>query len=325
MTASPAGPDHGPAVHLERLSRSYARSGGHGETLALDHVDLTVDQGEVHGLLGPNGAGKTTLCKILATVLLPTTGTALVDGHDVLTRAPRVRAVVGLVVGGERGLYTRLTARQNLRYWAALARVPRRDAASRVSALLERVGLTDRADARVETFSRGMKQRLHLARGLVGDPRVLILDEPTNGLDPVGAREFRSLVGELQRDGKTVLITTHDMAEAESLCDRVSLIDHGRILRTESPRTIGRWISAYERVDVDGLTDAGRAALANLPGVSHLEPLADGRTRVHTCAEGATREVLQAAVAAGVTSLSTSRPSLTEVYLDVIGNRGLRL
>jgi len=217
------------AITARALRRLY------GERTALDGVDLSVPVAEVHGLLGPNGAGKTTFCKILSTVLVPTSGTATIAGYDVVRDTGAVRRAVGIVFGGERGLYTRLTARQNLLYWSALYRQRSADGRRRATALLDRVGLADRADQRVETFSRGMKQRLHLARGLIGDPQVLILDEPTTGLDPVAAHEVRALIGELRERGLTVLVTTHDMAEAEAVCDRVSLINGGRLLATASP------------------------------------------------------------------------------------------
>ena len=290
---------------------------------ALEDVSLAVEAGEVHGLLGPNGAGKTTLCKILSTVLLPTTGTARVLGHDVVTETAAVRRLVGIVFGGERGLYTRLTARQNLRYWAALYLLPGAEGNRRADELLERVGLTDRADSRVETFSRGMKQRLHLARGLIADPPVLLLDEPTTGMDPLAAREFRSMVNELRVEGRTILLTTHDMVEAEAVCDRVTLIDRGRVLATESPRTLGRWLSRFERIDADGVDEALLAAVAAVDGVGSTACNADGSVRIEISADGATAVVLAHLVAAGVTSVRTSVPSLEEVYLQLIGGRGL--
>src|SRR5436190_11933180 len=208
------------------------------EVVALDRVSLSVPEGEIHGLLGPNGAGKTTLVKIFSTVLLPTSGEARVLGRNVVREAQLVRPLIGIVFGGERGLYPRLTARQNLEYWGALYRLATPQVRRRVEELLERVGLTERADARVETFSRGMKQRLHLARGLVGNAKVLFLDEPTTGMDPLAAREFRRLVVDLRAEGRTILLATHDMVEAETVCDRVTLIDRGRIVATESPGTL---------------------------------------------------------------------------------------
>src|SRR5579884_3441380 len=181
------------AVEVDEVQRVYTPK-KREPVVALDAVSLTIPVGEVHGLLGPNGAGKTTLVKILSTVLLPTSGRALVLGKDVVAETKAVRPLIGIVFGGERGLYTRLTARQNLEYWGALYRLPGGEIRRRAASLLERVGLADRADQRVEQFSRGMKQRLHLARGLIGDAKVLFLDEPTTGMDPLAAREFRALI-----------------------------------------------------------------------------------------------------------------------------------
>ena len=149
-------------------------------------------------------------------MLLPTQGHARVHGHDVVDETKAVRPLIGIVFGGERGLYWRLTGRQNLEYWAALYKLSARETRARAQRLIERVGLTERADERVETYSRGMKQRLHLARGLIGDAKVLFLDEPTTGMDPLAGREFRALIAELKDEGRTILLATHDMVEAET-------------------------------------------------------------------------------------------------------------
>lgn len=290
-------------------------------------VDLSVPAGEVHGLLGPNGAGKTTLCKILSTVLLPTAGEARILGHDVVRETAAVRRLVGIVFGGERGLYSRLTARQNLQFWAALYGLRGRALRQRVDALLDRVGLSGRAGHLVEGFSRGMKQRLHLARGLVGDPRVVLLDEPTTGMDPVAAREFRVLVGELHDEGRTVLLTTHDMAEAEAVCDRVTLIDGGQLLATERPATLSRWISTYARVVATelpaALVEQLAGELAGLPGVAEVRRVPPAGLRIETAVEDAVPRVLRALLDAGVTNVATEQPSLEDVYLHVIGERGM--
>ena len=292
---------------------------------ALDGVSLSIPTGEVHGLLGPNGAGKTTLVKILSTVLLPTEGRAFVCGHDVVTETKAVRPLIGIVFGGERGLYTRLSARQNLEYWGALYRLSGADIKQRSKALLERVGLTERADQRVEEFSRGMKQRLHLARGLMGDAKVLFLDEPTTGMDPLAAREFRTLIGELKGEGRTILLTTHDMVEAETVCDRVTLIDRGKVLATETPRTLGRLISRFQRIDVDDAPSELLVEIEALAGVSSVTTQADGSVRIEVNEEGATTVVLRRLVDAGVTSVRTSLPGLEEVYVQTIGSRGLEV
>lgn len=317
------------AVEVRGLRRVFGGRRRSPEVVALDGVDLAIRSGEVHGLLGPNGAGKTTLCKILSTVLLPTSGDAAVAGHDVVRDTAAVRRLVGIVFGGERGLYTRLTARQNLEFWAALYGLRGRALRTRVTALLERMGLAERARDRVEGFSRGMKQRLHLARGLVGDPRVVLLDEPTTGMDPVAAREFRTLVAELHAEGRTVLLTTHDMAEAEAVCDRVTLIDGGRLLATERPATLAGWIAAYARVEAvevpEALAQRLVGELTDLPGVAEVARVPPAGLRVETAAPEAAPVVVRALLDAGVTRVATTQPSLEEVYLHVIGERGMRV
>jgi ABC-2 type transport system ATP-binding protein len=309
------------AVQVRGLVREFLRRND-SPRIALTGIDLDVAAGSVHGLLGPNGAGKTTLCKILSTVLLPTAGAASVSGYDVVRDSRSVRRQIGIVFGGERGLYTRLTARQNLRYWAALYRLRNAEGARRTEQLLERFGLADRADERVESFSRGMKQRLHLARGLIGDPRVIILDEPTIGMDPVAAHDFRSLVSDLRSEGRSILITTHDMAEAEAVCDEVTLIDGGSILASADPKTIGTWISAFESVEATGVPERLLTRIREMQGVVGVT-VVDDRASIETGASGVAGEVLKVLVDAGVTSARLATPSLEQVYLHVIGNRGM--
>ena len=316
-----------PAIQTRNLGRIYKNQQKDAEDIvALCDVSIQVEAGEVHGLLGPNGAGKTTLVKILSTVLLPSSGSASVLGLDVERDTSAVRRSIGIVFGGDRGVYWHLTGRQNLEYWAALYNVPVRETNSRISKLLERVGLADRADHRVETYSRGMKQRLHLARGLVADARVLFLDEPTIGMDPLAARDFRQLVQELRHEGKTILLTTHDMAEAESICDRVALIDHGRVIAVETPRSLSRVVSQYERIDFECDHDSLAGQLRQMPGVSSVVRLTeDHQYRIDLSDGSAVREVLALLVRSGVTSIRTSLPSLEEVYVHIIGDRGLKL
>lgn len=313
------------AVLTSGLTRAYQVGKGRSARTvhALDGFELAVEPGEVHGLLGPNGAGKTTLCRILSTVLLPTSGSASVCGHDVVADAAAVKHAVGIVFGGDKGLYGRLTTRQNLAFWAALYGLHGRALRLRVDALLERTGLRDRADERVDTFSRGMKQRLHLTRGLVAESPVLILDEPTAGMDPVAARDFRLLVTQLRDERRTVLLTTHDMAEAAAVCDRVSLVDRGRLMITDTPHTIGSLISRYDRIDTAEVPADLWARLSQAPGVVSAVCLSDTAQRIETDSQAATTRVLEELVAAGVTRISTGRPGLEEVYLHLMGDRGM--
>src|SRR5919197_593787 len=204
-------------------------------TEALQGISFEVERGELFGLLGPNGAGKTTMIKVLTTLLLPTSGTARVLGFDVRGQARQIRPRVGYVFGGDRGLYDRLSAYDNLRYFADLYRVPPRARRERIDSLLEMVELKGRERERVETYSRGMKQRLHIARGLLHDPELLFLDEPTIGLDPLGARELRDTIANLHQAGKTILLTTHYMYEADALCQRIAVIANGSFVATGTP------------------------------------------------------------------------------------------
>jgi ABC-2 type transport system ATP-binding protein len=307
-------------VVADGLGRIYRRKRG-SEVAALTDLSLEIPQGEIHGLLGPNGAGKTTFCKILSTVLLPTVGSATVFGHDVVQESVRVRPLLGLVFGGERGLYGRLTARQNLRYWAALYLMPDSQGRRRTDFLLDRVGLSGDADVPVETFSRGMKQRLHLARGLIGTPRLMLLDEPTVGLDPVAALDFRQLLGELLADGMTILLTTHDMDEAEAVCHRVTLIDKGRVLTTETPRRLVETAARYRWVEADETPPAATNALAGLDGVVDVQ--SSGGLRVKVTGDDAAQRVVNLLIVNGARSVRVVPPRLEDVYLDIIGDRGM--
>jgi ABC-2 type transport system ATP-binding protein len=312
-------------VRTFRYGRTFSKTRSDKEIIALDNISINVRQGEIVGLLGPNGAGKTTLVKIISTVLLPTSGSVQVLGLDVRAETRSIQKRIGIVLGGEKGFYGRLSVRDNLDYWAAVYHVPRRIRAARISAVLERVGLTDRIQLPVDRLSKGMKQRLHLARGLVHDPELIILDEPTSGMDPVAAHEFRALVTDLRHSGRTILLATHDMAEAEAICDRIVLIDHGRILAVEHPKDLGSLFASYDRVDAQGIGTELLSRIRGLPGVGEVTPLEDSWMRIHTTSPSAASAILRALVDGGITALRTSSPSLEETYLSVIGNRGLRL
>ena len=218
---------------------------------AVDGIDLVVEPGEIFGLLGPNGAGKTTTMKMLATLLIPTSGTIRVLGIDPLERPRQVRARLGAMLSGERSLYWKLTGRENLEYFAALYHVPPAETKTRIADVLAAVKLADRADDYVERYSTGMRQRLALARALLPNPPLVVLDEPTVGLDPQASRDLRDRVRELKAQGRTVLLTTHYMEEADQLCDRVAIIDHGRIVALDTPAALKRTIRAEEVVHLE--------------------------------------------------------------------------
>jgi ABC-2 type transport system ATP-binding protein len=231
-------------VRVEQISKRFAVRRTWAEivaapfsrtyTQALTDVTLSIDQGEFFGLLGPNGAGKTTLFKILATLVIPDSGHALIDEHDAVADVKYVRKLLVPVVADERSLRWRLSAYENMRLYAALYRVPRSQEKGRIRELLEVVALADTGERQVGQFSSGMKQRLLVARALLARPRVLLLDEPTRGLDPLSARSLRAfLKDEISRgQGCTIVLATHNAEEAFHLCDRVAILDRGRVLTT---------------------------------------------------------------------------------------------
>jgi ABC-2 type transport system ATP-binding protein len=221
------------------------------EVVAVDDISFDMQPGELFGLLGPNGAGKTTTVKMLTTLLIPTGGTARVLGYDVVKQADAIRPRIGFIFGGERGLYWRLSGVDNLRYFASLYHVDPAVSKKRIPYLLELVGLADRGQEKVEGYSRGMKQRLHVARTLLHDPEVLFLDEPTLGLDPVGARELRLVIRNLQAENKTTLLTTHYMFEADALCQRIAVIDQGRIVALDTPEALKRHVSDLSVIELE--------------------------------------------------------------------------
>ena len=196
--------------------------------VAVDNVNVKIKPGEIIGLLGPNGAGKTTTVRMCSTLLTPTSGSIIVDGIDAVNHPQQARKRIGLVLGGESGFYNRASARKNLLFFADVAGVRGAARRERVESALEAVALSDRAEDRVRDFSRGMKQRLHIARALLGKPSLLLLDEPTNGLDPQIAAEIRSLIKSLATGGTGILLTSHMLSEVEQLANRIQVIAKGR-------------------------------------------------------------------------------------------------
>jgi ABC-2 type transport system ATP-binding protein len=244
------------AIEVQHLRRVYRPKLGVfrqtvKEVLAVQDVSFDIDQGELFGLVGPNGAGKTTTIKMLTTLLIPTAGSASIMGLDVVKQANEVRKQIGFIFGGERGLYWRLSGIDNLRYFASLYHVDPAISKTRIPYLLELVGLKDRGNERVEGYSRGMKQRLHVARTLLHDPQILFLDEPTIGLDPVGAREFRQVIRDLQSQRKTILLTTHYMFEADELCQRIGVINHGKMIALDTPSNLKSHVSDLSVIEVE--------------------------------------------------------------------------
>jgi len=293
------------------------------ETVALNNLNFQVPQGIVFGLLGPNGAGKTTTIRILATLLTPDSGEARVLGFNVVSEAAKVRKRIGLILSGERGLYGRLTGRENLRYFAALNHLSTDQSRRRVKEVLDIVGLTGAKDRPVEQYSRGMKQRLHVARGLLADPEILFMDEPTIGLDPMGAQELRQMIPELVRQGKTILLTTHYMSEADELCDQIAIIDKGAIIASGTPSEIKRRFSKVAVLEVILRQSQVNAVsdLTPIPGIKHVTSVSDGpiqKLTIHTIPGSEVREEVTKVLGAGnIESIVMRDPTLEEAYLSI--------
>ena len=234
-----------PIIDVKNLTKKY------GDVAAVDHVSYSIEESEIFGLLGPNGAGKTTTILMFLGLIRPTEGTAVVNGADIIQNPLLARKNVGLLPENV-GFYPNLTAKQNLSFYAELAEVPKETAASRVEKLLGLVGLSENREAKVSTFSRGMRQRLGIAQSLVRDPKILILDEPTQGIDPEGTRDMRELIRLLSKEqGKTVIFTTHLLHEINRLCDRVAIMKQGAVIALGTIPDLRSQINAQEGEDFE--------------------------------------------------------------------------
>jgi ABC-2 type transport system ATP-binding protein len=291
---------------------------------AVSGVSFEVQQGELFGLLGPNGAGKTTTIKMLITLLIPTSGSARVLGMDVVADAQKVRQQIGYVFGGDRGLYERLSALDNLRYFAELYGVDPRAQKERIAYLFDLVGLNGREKERVEGYSRGMRQRLHIARGLIHDPPVVFLDEPTIGVDPVGARELRSTIASLTEAGKTVLLTTHYMFEADSLCDRIAVIADGRIIGSGTPKDLKSRVADRTVVEIEafGVGPETVDALRKVPGVESIAVEDRDQAQVLVVQSARGNGVTQALLAelqdVRIGRVTDREPTLEDAYVSMV-------
>lgn len=306
------------AIEVENLTKYY------GDLLAVDHISFEVRQGEVFGFLGPNGAGKTTTQRMLTTLLEPTEGRIVINGHDLAHEAYPVKRQMGLVPE-ESNVYTELTAWDNLMFTARLYRVSHRERTERARDLLEAFGLWEKRGVKVEDFSKGMRRRLSIAMAIIHKPTLLFLDEPTPGLDAQSARVIRDLIRRMNAEGTTIFLTTHQIEEANQLCDRVAIINHGQIAAIDTPERLKRAFRRVQSVEV-ALEPGGNAhgqVLAALPGVTAQIKMGD-KWRLYTEDPSALLpRVMDYARSKDlrVVSLSTLGPSLEDVFLEITGQQ----
>jgi ABC-2 type transport system ATP-binding protein len=319
------------ALDVKGVRRVYKAKSG--PVVAVDSIDLEVHAGELFGLLGPNGAGKTTLIKILTTLLAPTSGTARVFGFDVEHETKKIRRIMNMVAGGEQSGYGILTVREQLWMFSQFYGLSSAEGWKRSDALLERVGLNEKKLQRVSTLSTGERQKMNLARGLMNDPWILFLDEPTLGLDVAAARSLRELMLEWRAavPGRTVLLTTHYMAEADELCDRIAIVHKGRILAIGTSDELKKMVQRESifRVELDRL-DGGIASIAHLPGVVKASSAvaSDDRSDRQDVAinlvledDAALGAVVGALGSRGsrILGLQKSEPTLEDVFVELVG------
>ena len=306
----------GYAIKAMSLTKYY------GQLLAVDHIDFEVRKGEVFGFLGPNGAGKTTTVRMLTTLLTPSEGTAIIQGHDILKDPYGARESVGCVPETS-NIYVELSAWQNLVFSAELYGVPRRVRGQRVEELLRRLGLWERRRSRALDFSKGMRRRLTIAMALIHRPAVLFLDEPTAGLDVQSSILIRNMVRELHSGGATIFLTTHQMEEANQMCDRVAIINRGRIACVDAPERLRQAIEEVRSVAVsfEGGREELLQELSALDGVIELRKDGD-KLRLFTSDPGALIPLVVDAArrhGARLVSLNTLAPSLEDVFVKVTG------
>lgn len=306
-------------IEVKELTRRF------NNLVAVDHICFNVKKGEIFGLLGPNGAGKSTTIRILCTLLRPTSGQARIAGFEIVKEAGKVRKHIGLVAE-KIILYDRLTARENLKFFGRLNHIPEKIISKRIKKLLNLVKMEKWADSLVGTFSTGMKQRINLARALLNMPDILFLDEPTLGLDPQTTRAIRDFIKEINREGITIILTTHIMQEADLLCDRIGIIDRGKIVALNTPRGLKNIISGQGKVALElnasNLSRQIISKIERLEAVLSVSQKNDYSLKTYVNDEEAIYEIISIIQKnkGRIKSITTLSPNLEDVFLHFTGH-----
>ena len=296
-----------------------------GDFTAVDQISFEVKNSEIFGLLGPNGAGKTTTIRMLSTLSKPTKGTATIGGYDIVKNEGKVRQLIGLV-SEKMIMYDRLTARENLMFFGKLYNIPKKILNERINELLELVQLSNWRDAKVGTFSTGMRQRMNVIRALLNMPKVLFLDEPTLGLDPQSTVEVREFINKINTENKTtIILTTHMMNEADRLCDRIGIIDNGKIAALDTPTNLKRLVSGDDatvlKLEIPNLSKKLFAKMESLDFVKSVAQENASHLKIHAIGDKAFDNIIDAVRAekATINSVENLQPTLEDVFLHITG------
>ncbi|MQY62274.1 ATP-binding cassette domain-containing protein [archaeon] len=306
-------------IELKNLTKKF------NDFTAVDHISFDVKKSEVFGLLGPNGAGKTTIIRMLSTLTRPTEGTATIGGYDIVKQDNKVRQLIGLV-SEKMIMYDRLTAKENLRFFGKLYNIPKNTLNERIGELLELVQLTKWKDSKVGTFSTGMRQRMNVVRALLNMPKVLFLDEPTLGLDPQSTVEVREFIKKINKENKTtIILTTHMMNEADRLCDRIGIIDHGQISALDTSANLKKLVSGDDatvlKLEIPNLTKKMVTAMQALDCVKSVAQENASHIKIHATGDKAFDAIIDAVRAekAKINSIEKLQPTLEDVFLHITG------
>ncbi len=306
-------------INVNNLTKKF------NDFTAVDHISFEVKTKEIFGLLGPNGAGKTTTIRMLSTLTRPTEGTATIGGYDVVKQDNKVRQLIGLV-SEKMIMYDRLTAKENLRFFGKLYNLPKETKNERTDELLELVQLTKFKDAKVGTFSTGMRQRMNVVRALLNRPKVLFLDEPTLGLDPQSTVEVREFIRKINQENETtVILTTHMMNEADILCDRIGIVDHGKIAALDTPTNLKKLVAGDEttvlKLDIANLTPKLLTKIESMNCVKSVSQENATHVKVHATGDKAFDTIIDALRAdnAKINSVENVQPTLEDVFLQITG------